>query len=268
MNYFTKSLSVLASAALFFGLCSISIAQVATLEMPAVENSTLEKSTVEIPTALVPVPQTRDWWPTRHAEKLAERDANAESIQLVFVGDSITHGWDKRADIQPMWDKYFGHYGAFNIGYGGDKTENVLWRLQGEENEIAGLSPKLFVMMIGTNNTGHRMDAAENTVAGIEAIVDRLLENCPESKVLLLAVFPRSATPDDPKRVLNDEINASLAKIDWADNVEYLDINHIFLDEKGMLPRNVMPDLLHPNKKGYQLWAGAIDAPIKRLMGE
>lgn len=224
--------------------------------------------------ATTPTEKPDEWWQSRHAEKLAEKAAAAEAgeqIQLVWVGDSITHGWEGHG--KQLWAERFAPHGALNLGYGGDRTEHVLWRLglgdAGEENnEIGGLSPKVFVVMIGTNNTGHRQDPPEATAAGIEKIVDRLLEVSPESKVLLLAVFPRGATADDPLRVINDGINETISKLGERDSVEYLDIADVFLDDNGDLPKSVMPDRLHPEAAGYMLWANAIESQLDRLMGE
>ncbi|TWT96053.1 GDSL-like Lipase/Acylhydrolase [Botrimarina colliarenosi] len=213
------------------------------------------------------------WWPHRHADKLTERDAivgEGRPLQLVFVGDSITHGWENGG--KSIWAERFGPRGAFNIGFSGDRTEHVLWRLGVESgknnNEIAGLTPKLFVVMIGTNNTGHRQDPPEAIAEGIEQIVDRLLEVAPDSKVLLLAIFARGENADDPLRVINDGVNELIAELGDRDRVEFLDINDVFLDDDGTLPKSVMPDLLHPNTEGYQLWADAIEPHVARLLGE
>lgn len=213
------------------------------------------------------------WWPHRHAEKLAERDeivGEGRTVRLVFVGDSITHGWENGG--KSLWAERFGPRGAFNIGFSGDRTEHVLWRLgvgSGKNNnEIAGLAPELFVVMIGTNNTGHRQGDPAATAAGIEQIVDRLLELAPDSKVLLLAVFARGEKADDPLRKINDAVNERIAKLDDRDRVEFLDVNAVFLDDDGTLPKSIMPDLLHPNEEGYRLWADAIEGPIARLLGE
>lgn len=225
--------------------------------------------------ATTPAPRLeRSWWPERHAHKLAERDAAlaaGKEINLVFVGDSITHSWERAG--KDLWAERFAPRGAFNLGFSGDRTENVLWRLglgdAGEENnELAGLSPKLFVVMIGTNNTGHRDDPAPATAAGIERIVDRLLEASPESRVLLLGIFPRGMEADHPKRKLNVAINELIAPLGERERVEFLDIGGIFLDEDGTLPKKIMPDALHPQGDGYRLWADAIKEPIARLLGE
>lgn len=214
------------------------------------------------------------WWRDRHDQKLDEKNQALKAgrpIDLVFVGDSITHSWENAG--KQLWAERFAKHGAFNIGFSGDRTEHVLWRLglgdAGEDNnEIAGLSPKLFVMMIGTNNTGHRQDPPEQTAAGVSAIVDRLHELSPESKLLLLGVFPRGATTADPLRVINDTINERIAALGDRDHVEFLSINEVFLDEDGVLSKKIMPDLLHPKAKGYGLWADAIGPRVERLLAE
>lgn len=234
----------------------------------------IAKQNTEAVLATTPVPQAKQWWPVRHQEKLTERDrlvSSGEHLGIVFVGDSITHSWEKAG--KQLWAERFAKHGAFNIGFSGDRTEHVLWRLglgdAGEENnEIAGLKPKLFVMMIGTNNTGHRQDPPEETAAGIEQIVDRLHELAPESKVLLLGVFPRGATTDHPLRQLNDAINQRIADLGERDYVEFLNINEVFLDDDGVLSKKIMPDLLHPKAEGYRLWADAIGPHIERLLAE
>lgn len=224
--------------------------------------------------ATAPVPRDDEWWTERHAEKLAERDdalSEGRRVRLVFVGDSITHGWENAG--KSLWEERFAPRGAMNIGFSGDRTEHVLWRLgMGEggekDNEVSRLSPDLFVVMIGTNNTGHRQAPPEETAEGVELIVDRLLETSPYGKVLLLAVFPRDAKADGELRQINDGVNALISGLDSRSRVEYLDINDVFLGADGELPEKVMPDLLHPNEAGYLLWADAIEPHIARLLGE
>ncbi len=118
--------------------------------------------------ATTPVPQgdgaPSEWWMARHREKLAQRDPD---VELVLIGDSITHGWEDPG--RTVWADNFADIDMLNLGYSADRTEHVLWRL--EHGEVEGLDPDLVVMMIGTNNTGHRMDPPEAIEAGVRAIV-------------------------------------------------------------------------------------------------
>lgn len=201
-----------------------------------------------------------DWWIPRHEAKLEED--GRENAQLLFIGDSITHGWENKG--KTVWDKYYASYGAHNIGFSGDRTENVLWRF--EHGELDGIDPELAILMIGTNNTGHRQAAPECTAKGIEMILDELKNHLPETEVLLLAIFPRDASPDSELRQLNNQINDRIKKFESRDHVYFLNINDTFLDENGILSEEIMPDLLHPNEYGYQLWAEAMQPTLQKLL--
>ena len=218
----------------------------------------------EVSPALTPAPLEEtwaiDWWMPRHLEKLQEE--GRESAQILLIGDSITHGWETTG--KEVWNEFFGAIPTFNIGYSGDRTENVLWRLQ--QGEVEGISPKVAVLMIGTNNTGHRMDPAECTAAGIERIRDELLTRLPETHLLLLAIFPRGELPDDEMRELNEEINSLISPLDVPGRVTFLNLNSIFLTENGELTEEIMPDRLHPNAAGYRLWADAIRPELLKFL--
>jgi lysophospholipase L1-like esterase len=213
--------------------------------------------------AIQPEDRKDKWWQDRHEQKLAQLK-ETEKVDLLMIGDSITHGWENGGSA--TWAKFYKDRNAFNIGFSGDRTEHVLWRL--DNGEVDGISPKLIVMMIGTNNTGHRQDKPENTAEGIKAILAKLQQKLPESKVLLLGVFPRGATADDPLRKINTGINDIIKGYADDKRVFFLDISDKFLAEEGELPKSVMPDLLHPNAKGYQIWAEAMEPKIVELMGE
>ncbi len=214
-----------------------------------------------------PVAQTskkaQKWWMPRHEAKLTEKEALGD-VQLVFLGDSITHAWEKKG--KAVWKENYAPYNALNLGYSGDRTEHVLWRI--DHGELDGITPKAIVIMIGTNNVGHRNEESSKTAAGIKAILKSVEKKQPQAKVLLLGIFPRGATSDDPKRVLNDATNEIIKG--YADNkrVFYLNINAKFLEEDGKLSRKVMPDLLHPSKPQYQVWADAIAPTLKKLLAE
>lgn len=204
-----------------------------------------------------------DWWTTRHEKKLADGKALGRQAQVVFIGDSITEGWEKSG--APVWDRHYKDLNALALGFGGDRTENVLWRLQ--HGEVDALAPKVAVLMFGTNNTGYRKEDPRTTAAGIQRNIEELRRRLPDTQILLLAIFPRGAGADDEARRINDQVNAIIAG--YADNrsVYYLDIGKQFLQADGTLSKDIMPDLLHPNEKGYEIWARAMAPTLDRLLG-
>lgn len=247
-------------------LCMFSLLMILAVSAGAVRSddasgkATAPKAvTAEVQTAAWAV----KWWQPRHDQKLADLKKMGK-VDLLMIGDSITHGWEGHG--KKVWDEHYSRRNAFNIGFSGDRTENVLWRLQHEA--VKGIAPKLAVIMIGTNNTGHRQDPAEETAAGIKAIIAELQKQLPETKILLLAIFPRGAKPDDSLRKLNTSINEIIAGYDDGRKVFFLDINSEFLEDDGTLPKSVMPDLLHPREAGYATWAKAMEPSIAKLMGE
>ena len=201
-----------------------------------------------------------DWWMTRHEQKVAQ--ANLGEAQLVMIGDSITHGWEN--DGKAVWDEHFGEINTLNLGYGGDRTENVLWRLQ--HGELGKTEPKLVVMMIGTNNTGHRMDSPEAIAAGVDKILYELKQQVPEAKVLLLAIFPRDAKPDSLARINNSQATALIQQLAKEQGLLFADFNADFLSEDGTLTTQMMPDLLHPKAKGYEIWAQQLTPFIEQYI--
>jgi beta-glucosidase len=179
-----------------------------------------------------------------------------------MIGDSITHGWESAG--KETWDKFYGSRKALNLGYSGDRTEQVIWRLQ--HDEVEGISPKLAIIMIGTNNAGHRKEKSADTAAGVKAILDELAKRLPDTKCLVLAIFPRGAKPDDELRQLNDGTNNILATYADGKRVFFLNLNDKFLTADGTLPTDIMPDLLHPNEKGYAIWAEAVEPTVEKLL--
>lgn len=224
-----------------------------------------------LPSTVVPVTQDRSWpsydWAKRHA--LTSAAVKKTKPQILFIGDSITHffGGEQFDSYalrgQQTWGEFYAPRNAGNLGFGWDKTENVLWRLQ--HGAIDGISPKLVVMMIGTNNTG--TCSAPDIALGIEAIVQQFNKRLPQSKILLLGIFPRGEKPN-PQREKIAEINDTIAKLNGTHNVTYLDIGPKFLTPEGLITKDIMPDFLHPNEKGYRIWAEAIEPTVKQLMGE
>lgn len=210
--------------------------------------------------AMLDASWARSWWLPRHEHKLAEADAG--DPQVVFLGDSITQGWENAG--AGVFEEYFGHWRTLNLGFSGDRTENVLWRLQ--HGAVDNIDPELVVLMIGTNNTGHRQDEPAWVARGVESILDELTSRLPDSKILMLAIFPRSAEADDLPRRNNTLINARLRNFADGERVFFHDLNSVFLDRQGNLPEAVMPDLLHPNEHGYRLLARELAPLIDTLI--
>ena len=242
----------------------------ATALLTAFSSSALADSAK--PLALSPAPH-----PGKEAKHASFNEISKKGeAPLVFLGDSITEGWGGRG--KAAWEQYWAPMGAANFGIGGDRTEHILWRLA--NGNYDGLKPKLTVLLIGTNNTGHQgrpmaehggavyASTAEETAAGITEIVKVLKEKQPQMKILLLAIFPRGATPEDKMRQQNEATNQLIAKLDDGKTVFFMDINQDLLEADGTLSKEIMPDLLHPNEKGYEIWSKAIEARVKELMAE
>jgi beta-glucosidase len=202
-----------------------------------------------------------EWWAKRMEEKNA-RIAEG-NVDLLFIGDSITHGWEGGAGKE-LWEEYYGDRNAANIGFSGDRTQHLLWRF--EHGNLDGISPKVAVVMIGTNNHGD--NTAEEIADGIKAVVQMLRDKLPETKVLLLGIFPRDEQPGTPNRQKLQQATDEAAKIADGDMIHFLDIGPYFLTEEGVLTKEVMPDALHPSKVGYQIWAESMEAKLAELLGE
>jgi lysophospholipase L1-like esterase len=180
-------------------------------------------------------------------------------IGVLFLGDSITEGWSGRG--RRVWDQYYANLDAANFGISGDRTQHVLWRI--ENGELDGISPKVVVLMIGTNNIGY---PAEDILKADELIVHRIHEKLPDAKVLVLGIFPRGASADDPRRAKIKTVNAGLATLDDGNKTRFLDIGSKFLNDDGSLPRPIMPDFLHPSAAGYQIWADAMASLLDEML--
>ena len=218
-------------------------------------------------TAVIPAPRTfpTNWMSSHEA---FVKQAKQGGIDLLFLGDSITAGWRWDKGGLNVWNKYYAprHDAEFGIGY--DRIQNVLWRT--EHDELDGLKPKVVVLLIGTNNAGNEDDGKpRNTtpqiVEGVTALVKEVRGRLPKSKVLLLGLFPRGEK-NDPVREQVKEINSQLARLDDGKRVKFLDIGSRFLEADGTLSREIMPDLLHPSERGYQIWAEAMEDTLAGMM--
>jgi lysophospholipase L1-like esterase len=197
----------------------------------------------------------------RHEGFLADLKAKNGKVGVLFVGDSITDGW--RGKGKATFAERYGSMDPLNIGIGGDRTQHVIWRLQ--NGEVAGLAPKVTMLMIGTNNLGGNTN--EEIVDGITGCVKEIQKQMPSTKILLLGVFPRGEKADNPARARIKAINEKISKLDdGGKTVRYLDIGDKFLEADGTLPKSIMPDALHPNKKGYEIWTEAVKGPITEML--
>ncbi|MHC4556007.1 MAG: GDSL-type esterase/lipase family protein [Planctomycetota bacterium] len=201
------------------------------------------------------------WWTLRN-DAVNER-VKQGNVDLLLIGDSITHGWESGG--KKYWDRYYAPLNAVNMGFSGDRTQHVLWRL--DHGHLEGISPKLAVLMIGTNNSNGTDNTVEEIADGIIAICKKLRTKCPKTKILVLAIFPRGPEPS-AQRKKNAKASLLASKIADGKMIHYLDINNKFLTKDGFLSKKVMPDYLHPNEAGYKIWAEAIELKVAELMGE
>ena len=220
------------------------------------------RAAADVPKALQPE-RSSEWWHARHEAKLREVSENGKKIDLVFLGDSITQGLENPGASKIVSGTFPGST-ILNLGYNADKTENVLWRLR--NGEIDGISPKAVVVMIGTNNTGHRKDPPEVTAQAIKVILDDIKSKLPDSKIVLLSIFPRGANPSDPLRQLNEKVNGQLPTLADGKTIFHLDLNAAFLNENGDLSQAIMPDLLHPSDKGYEVWMKSLKPELEKIL--
>ena len=183
-------------------------------------------------------------------------------IQLVFLGDSITDAFPGRG--KAVWAEHYAPLNAVSFGVSGERTDDTLGHIAG--GVLDGLSPKAVVIMIGTNNIGHfQEEKPEWVAAGVKKIIAEVRTKLPSSKVLLLGVFPRDKK-GSRLRLAVEGINVIISKYDDGKTVRYLDISAKFLDEAGEIPKDIMPDGLHPNEGGYKIWAEAMKPTLDGLM--
>jgi len=182
---------------------------------------------------------------------------------MLFMGDSITDFWrnpDGPFAGKAVFDQHYSDMKVANFGIAGDTTQGVIYRLQNGEGQ--GISPRVVMLMIGTNNIGR--NTGPEIAEGIGAVILEMRKDFPEARILLLGIFPRGDA-NDPARATIKDINGRIANLDDGEHVTYLDIGEKFLDENGRIPTDVMSDGLHPSAKGYEIWAEAVKEPLARL---
>lgn len=182
-------------------------------------------------------------------------------IGVLFFGDSIMAGWHARG--KDVFKERFDNdkYQPANFSISGNKTQHVLWRIV--NGELDGIHPKVVVVMIGTNN-GQK--PAEDIARGVTAIVNAIREKLPDTKILLLGIFPRGEKADDPIRAKLKAVNQTIAKLDDGQHVFHLDIGDKFIQPDGSISRSILVDFTHPSPEGYKIWADAMQPKLDELM--
>jgi beta-glucosidase len=208
-------------------------------------------------------PRTDQGWQDRQKTLNARATEAGERAQVIFIGDSITQGWEGAG--KEVWAKYYAPRNAVNLGIGGDRTQHVLWRL--DNGNLAGLKPKAAVVMIGTNNSNAEDNTIEQIADGVTAIVAKLREKLPDTKVLLVAIFPRSENPGLQRGKLL-QINQILQRLGDNQRVFYVDFGYKFIGADGLIPRNLMPDYLHLSPEAYAIWAESIEGLLSHIIGD
>lgn len=255
----------------FAGLVSLAVAQTTAPAPTSVSPAPVAPAAPAVVDASAAIPKTGNARFFELHEKFLARTKSGP-IGVLFMGDSITEGWGKAPHV---WEKYFAKYQPANFGIGGDQTQHVIWRI--ENGELDGISPKVMVLMIGTNNSGQH--TGDQIAEAVKKIIDLSRAKIPGLKVLLIAILPRdarrnndgliteAAIADAAKRVAaNDRANTLLAKLDDGVNVRFLNTNAVFLGRDGRIPWTIMPDQLHPTAAGYQLWAEAMQPLLTEMM--
>ena len=220
-------------------------------------------------TALIPVPRPDTNAMKRTMVVLQRAKDHPGDCDVVFIGDSITQNWEGPG--KAVWAQYYGtNRTCLNFGVGGDKTQHVLWRY--EHGQLDGLKPKVAVIMIGTNNSNKNKDGTEectesDILIGVQEIVKQTRERLPDTKIILMGIFPRSSNFGTQRgKIL--QVNEALAKLDDNTNIFYIDIGPQLIESDGTISKAMMRDALHPGEAGYKIWAAAIEPKLKELLGK
>jgi lysophospholipase L1-like esterase len=216
------------------------------------------------------------WWRERH-EAVLKRVRSGEPVRLVWLGDSITQNWEKHGppewqDFAPVWQRFYGDRAAINLGFVGDTTASVLWRLQ--NGEVAGISPKAVVLLIGANNLGRVHWGADDTVAGIDAVVAELRRRLPAAKILLIGILPSDRSEWATETTM--AVNRMLAsRYGHVEGVTFIDVLPIFMRD-GRLDRDMFYDPkqtppappLHPTAQAQARIAETIEPTLAVMLGD
>jgi lysophospholipase L1-like esterase len=238
----------------------------------------ISPSRARVPLAATPLSRldTR-WWRERHEQKLAE--LHRGPVDLVFLGDSITQDYETAGpepwrNFVAVWQHFYGDRHALNLGFSGDATCHLLWRI--EHGEIDGIAPKAAVILIGANNLGRLQWPTADDVIGIAAVVDATRAKLPRTNILLLGVLPseRSAWVTETTDAINRDL-ATRYRRGAVEGVTYLDVGDVFR-RNGVLDRDLFLDPrltppappLHPTAQGQARMARAMEPTLSHLLGD
>jgi lysophospholipase L1-like esterase len=212
---------------------------------------------------VVPVPRTDERATNRFAELNRRVQENAGKAKVIFIGDSITQGWEGSG--KEVWAKYFARRHAVNLGIGSDHTQHVLWRL--DHGNLDGLHPRAAVVLIGVNNAPDDTNTPRMILEGVTAVVAKLREKLPQTKILLLGIFP-FREDFNPQRAKVLQVNQALRKLEDGKWVRFLDFGYRFIQPDGTISKTMMPDFVHLTPAGYRIWAEEMEPTLARLLGE
>jgi len=211
---------------------------------------TIQACNTEKPATVIPASKNMQWWEDRHNRIVA---LDKSDFKVFFLGDSITQGWIMAKYGHNIWLENFGEESALNLGFSGDRTQNLLWRI--ENGELDKSNPELVILMIGTNNA--KDDSAEDIAKGVKAILSVIQTKLPKTKIIVHRIFPRGIE-SHPLRLVTNKASEIFSKNSNEQSIYYLDINSHFQDESNNVPIDIMYDGLHLTTKGYAIWINAI----------
>jgi lysophospholipase L1-like esterase len=205
-----------------------------------------------------------------HRQLLAKRTQG--KIDVYFVGNSIARRWGATdyPEFLANWRQNFFGWNAADFGWGGDRVENMLWRI--ENGELDDVNPKVIVILAGTNNVGSRAGGdpkVADITRGLRALLDLCRKKAPNATIILTGIFPRNDNATEPLAVIGEinRINENLSHFADGKAVRYININDKLANADGRLFDGMMGDGLHPTLKGYQIWADALKPLFRELLG-
>lgn len=212
---------------------------------------------------VVPTPRTDARGTNRYLE-LNQRvqDCHGQA-DVIFLGDSITQAWE--VEGKEVWKKYYAPRHALNLGIGSDRTQHALWRL--DNGHLTDLKPKVAVVLIGVNNIPDDNDTPRMVLEGVTAVVQKLRTKLPETKIILLGIFPFHED-FHPQRAKAMQVNQALRRLDDGRTIYFLDFGHLFIQDDGKISKDMMRDFVHLSPEGYRLWAEAMEPKLAELLGD